>query len=485
MLQSKKVIGSIVLVCITLLAFPQEQLGLRLSNYSGINGTLFNPAFNVSSPLVWDVNLIAAGAFAENNYSYVKDASVIKIIRNHDGFAFSGDSNGEVNAPGRLQYDFTTGKRRKEAYANIFITGPSAMFHVKEHTLGVFFNFRSTVSVNRVPNSLGYYNVSALQTGDVLNVKPFKAAGLVWSEAGVNYGRNVYRKGHHTVNAGISLKFLQGYEAFYFQNHETVDIALNIDSMNYQQAHVTFGLASGALNATGEPYSLDQRGLGASLDMGAVYYRTKDKEKPFDWKIGVSLLDFGKITFDKEAQAHEINTDNAFDFVQGEYSNVQTTQDAIEILSEQSLTLSYASLVNNKFSIWTPAGISAFAEYAVTSRFYINAAVVRRLRFKGPVPERDNIWAVTPRYEHRWYEVSVPLVLYNDKKPRMGAAIRLGPLVIGSDNIFSWFGSHNTTGSDIYFALKLNPVSLHLMKQQRKSKYQPGKGFNVNDCFNF
>lgn len=477
-----RTLAGIVLVCASFQVFSQEQLGFRLSNYSGINGAFFNPAMSVNSPLAWDVNIFAAGTFTENNYVFIREASLVKIIRNRYGFALAGQENSELNTAGQLQYDFNTDKRRREGYVNLFVTGPSAMFHVRQHTFGIFFNLRFTASVNRAPASLGYYNVSTLQTGDVLHVKPFKSAGMAWSEAGLNYGYNIYSNGKHTVNAAASVKFLQGYEAYYFQNHEPVNIIMDVDSMQYQDAHVTFGLASGALHIRpNNPYRAEPRGYGASADIGAVYYMQKSKERHYEWKAGLSLLDFGRIVFRDDAQAHAITTETAFDFIQGHYTNSINAEDAFRILSAQSLSDTSASFVDDKFGMWTPAGISVFAERAITANFFVNVAAVRRLRFKGAVPERDNIWAITPRYEKRWYEVSVPLVLYNDKKLRVGAAVRLGPLAIGTDNLTSWFGSRNFTGSDVYIALKVNPMSLGLKQKQRDYARQ----FRLNDCFEF
>lgn len=477
---------ALLLICIISSTSAQEQLGLRVGNYSGINGTMLNPASAVSSPLRWDINVIAAGSFAENNYIFIKEANLFKVLRNgYYSRAGSASSNTETTvAPRGLEYDFTGGRRRKEAYTNTFVTFPSAMFHVKEHTFGIFFNMRSVVSTNRVPSSLNYLYLESLQQDDVLHVDPFKVAGMAWSEVGLNYGRNIFKNGKHSIDAGITFKFLQGYEAFYFKNHEPTDITFQQDSLTYQSAFVSFGLASGisGFGAGAAPYDFKARGYGASIDIGAVYYsKAKDKEKPYGWKAGISLVDFGKIAFKKNAQAHEVTTVQAFNFIQRHYTETDNFNEVFQLLSTQSMDDPNATLIDDKFGIWVPAGISIFGEYAFTKNIFVNAMMMRRMRFSGPVPERDNIWAVTPRYEHRWFEVSIPVVLYNDKDLRLGTALRLGPVVIGSDNITSWFGSHNFSGSDVYVALKLNPYSFGKNKSAslKKSPDSP------QDCFEF
>ncbi len=485
MLRGKILFTSALVAGICIPAFSQEQLGLRLTNYSGINATMLNPAFNVGSPLRWDVNIIAAGVFAENNYIYIKDANLFKVLSNRTGFSYAGNNNSETPAATEgLQYDFTTGDRKKEALVNAFVTGPSAMFHIKEHTFGIFFNARAVTSTNHVPSSLGYYDLDALQTGDVPHVEPFRAAGMAWSEIGLNYGRNIISKKRHLLNGGITFKLLQGYEAAYFENHEATNITIEQDYMTYDQAHVTFGTSTGAIGYgdAAQPYNFKMRGFGGAVDIGAVYMITsKSKKRPYDWKMGVSLLDIGKIKFTKDAQAHEIDSDAPFDFIQGQYPGVENFADVYRVLSTQSLDDPNISLTDDNFSVWTPAAITVFAERSLSNHFFINALMVRRLSFLGAMPERDNIWAITPRFESRWFEASLPLVLYNDRDFRLGTAVRLGPLTVGTDNIISWFGSQDFTGSDVYVALKLNPFNLKKgtgFKQKRAPT-------NPNECFDF
>ena len=60
----------------------QEQLGLRLGNYSGVNAIALNPAGSATYPLSWDINLVGVGATFHNNLSYIEKASIGKAARN-------------------------------------------------------------------------------------------------------------------------------------------------------------------------------------------------------------------------------------------------------------------------------------------------------------------------------------------------------------------------------------------------------------------
>ena len=78
----------IIPLCFTfLIAFSiknnaQEQLGLRLDNYAGVNALTLNPAANATNPLTWDVNLAGFGAWLNTNLGYIQKASVSKVLNN-------------------------------------------------------------------------------------------------------------------------------------------------------------------------------------------------------------------------------------------------------------------------------------------------------------------------------------------------------------------------------------------------------------------
>ena len=61
--------------------YAQEQLGLRLDNYSGANAITLNPAANATCAFGWDVNLIGIGIGGSNNMAYIENASVGKTVR--------------------------------------------------------------------------------------------------------------------------------------------------------------------------------------------------------------------------------------------------------------------------------------------------------------------------------------------------------------------------------------------------------------------
>src|SRR5882724_5108459 len=60
--------------CIALSA--QQNLGIRNSNYAGIQGALLNPASIAGSKLEWDVNVLSGDVVFANTFLYAPKSAV-------------------------------------------------------------------------------------------------------------------------------------------------------------------------------------------------------------------------------------------------------------------------------------------------------------------------------------------------------------------------------------------------------------------------
>ena len=68
--------------------FSQEQIGLRVENYAGVGSLSLNPTWQTTNPLAWDLNLVEASVFMDNNYAYFENASRKDIINNGENIRF-------------------------------------------------------------------------------------------------------------------------------------------------------------------------------------------------------------------------------------------------------------------------------------------------------------------------------------------------------------------------------------------------------------
>lgn len=474
-----------LLFCFSLIqANAQEQLGIRLDNYSGINGVLLNPAHHLTSPFAWDVNLLEGAQFFDNNYAFIRQAKLTDFLRNSADIEFLSAPNvdDETKVPnGTYVVDYYNDSRRR--YANILtsVMGPSFYARIHEnHSLGVFTRARFMANGKGISDNLSYYVWNDRPFFEEFSVNALSLGAMSWSELGLNY---MYSK--ETINGrlglGVSVKFLQGYEAAYFQTEEDFQLTkLPNDSLAGSPVIVNFGFTNSNLDGD---FGIQQNGTGFGIDLGMVY-AIGGEDEGYDWKIGFSLLDIGFIRFDQGEQ-HRIVTDATGLLHTVAYRSFQELGDLPEtsqILSEQLLGDPNASLQGESFTLFLPSALSLQIERSFSPSLFLNAALVQGFALNSIGTKRGSLVALSPRFESRWFGASLPLSLYNWQDLNLGLSFRLGFITLGTDNLLSMINAGEFTGTDGYFAIKINPLGIG--KSGSSKIRSKGKKGNV-ECYNF
>ncbi len=442
----------------------QEQLGLRLENYSGTNSVFLNPTATISTPLRWDVNLASVGVFLENNYGYVQDASVFALLRQRESLdvRLRSDVNNENLLPATafIADYFDDGKDR---YVNMLTTinGPSVMFKIKEHTIGAFYNYRFAFGSPNIPTNLSFYTYDERALFNSFPIAPFDGSIMIWDEIGVNYAYKIETNGGF-LSIGANIKYLRGKEAGYFENVNAFDLVkVGIDSIASDLATLNYGLTTASLEE--ETFANKTTGTGFGLDIGASATFGGYKDEGYTLKIGAALLDLGYINFNKNAQKHEAEVTQYTDVSAEEFENIQEVNQFNELLQQVSTEITGSpteTLQDNSFEMYLPSGISLQADYSFSENIFLNATIVQGFRLNKPGVQRNSIAAITPRYEHRWFSFQVPVVLHNYQNLRVGLSGRVAFLIIGTDNIGSLVGRFSDlTGADVYVGVKVNPFN--------------------------
>lgn len=449
----------IIMAHLTHLSFSQEQLGLRTETFSGVNSLGLNPANYLSGSFNWDVNLVGAGVFGQTNYGFIRYTSLSEIIRLSPEADLASNYNSENQFPeNTLILDFNDSNRRTYFNGSTTVMGPAFALRLESgHSFGVFTNFRTAVSAQQIPPSLNYYFFDRTPFGEAINIKPFSVAGMSWSEIGFNYARRVEMTSGN-LDIGVSLKFLNGYEAFFLNSKGTFDLTqFPGDTILLASPELEYGLTTS--NASGDDFSLNRNGGGLAVDIGAVF-TIEGYDGPYLWKFGAALLDIGRINFTGNAQLHRINEGQTFAIPTRDYDDLDNVDEILELLSEQAIGNSTASLQGRNFKVWLPGALSLQADYRLMSNVFVNATLIQRMPYRQNTIQRGNLLAITPRFEHRWLSAALPVSLYNYEKLRVGAAIRLAFLTIGTENLGSFVGRSNFYGTDVYVGLKINPFNL-------------------------
>ncbi|MCB9275383.1 MAG: hypothetical protein H6564_15165 [Lewinellaceae bacterium] len=444
----------------------QEQLGIRLSNYGGINSTLLNPAYHTSTPFSWDVNLVEGASHAWNNYTYFRDASLLSLLRDIDNLEveFGPDLvEGAQPKPGSVVIDFSTNSLARGAYVMSSVLGPS--FYVQlggQHRLGLVSRARLLASGRNIDTNYSYYDYDQRAYFDDFAVEPFRTAIGGWSEVGLNYAFTT-ETATGTFSAGITLKALQAYEGVYFTNRELFRYQkLPNDSIgSTTPANFIFGLTNNNLN--GQDYKAERNGGGFAADLGLVFTIDGYDDDPYLWKFGFSLLDLGKLNYQRNAEAHTVQIESPVSIatdVYRSFSKLEDGQDYLRFFSSQVLGDSSASKSGTSFGLWLPSAISFQADRALGGPFFLGATYTQGFPLGEAALQRGSLLAISPRLETRWLEAALPVSVYDWQQVRVGLAVRLAFLTIGTEQLGSIFQKREFRGYDLYFALKVNPFQL-------------------------
>ena len=464
----------------------QERLGLQIGNYSGVNGMTFNPASHVSSQVSWDVHLGGLGLFVNNNYGFMENLSVLNWYRDLDRVTVYTRPllEGAPIASFPLYLDFPQGSTRNYyGTLDVNVMGPGFMVKLKNgHSFGMFTRLRAMGS-GRVPNSVGFYNYYFYPEDEDLIVDPFRLGAMAWGELGFNYGYG-WETQLGSFGFGVNLRYLQGFEAIYFENLEQTTLQ-KFDGQNIRadEFHVRFGFTEN--NISGEPFDLARSGGGFGIDAGIMI--TGDGQGDlYQWKFGAALIDIGSVRFFRNVQTHRVDVDDVnIDGIP--FQNLDSTDllnAAIVEFSFQTLADSLRSLGSNAFTMALPSALTLQGEYAFTDFLFVNGVWVQSLPFSPIAVQRGDLLAVTPRFENRWFEAGLPISLYNWDQLQLGLYGRVGPLTLGTEKLGSLFLSNDLYGMDFYISLKVPPFRFQSRGKTLQQLRGKSKGSSAR-CYKF
>ncbi|MBW6461047.1 MAG: hypothetical protein K0B08_10795 [Bacteroidales bacterium] len=460
-------------LCMGQMLYGQHTIGLISGNYAGSAGTVINPSSIANSWLKADISLFSASGFVENNYFYLPapEGTISNIITGDYTFPFFSKPYGKGQRSVRTYYNDNSPK-------NIFIqsrvTGPSAMFSLRDHVFAVRIGARAVSSTRQVPYDIAnfsYYGMDFKPQQNIYFVRQnYNMASMAWYELNLSYATVLKRSQTNHWSAGITIGPALGYSGAYITGYDTRYIVYNDSILNVELLDAELGLALSFdyEKDVAEWLNPMVRGLGWGMDIGITWqFRDRHYQKKFPgnfyikrfedykFKVGVSIIDIGWIRFSKNAEKHVYDnvSNNQINTNDMEYDNIR---DELDYTSELFYGSPDASLRARRFNIYLPTAFSVQMDYHTYDQIYVNAMLIIPAWFIKPIVERPVVLAVTPRYETRLFEIHVPLVLYDYRYPRIGFAVRLAGLTIGSDNLGGFYKGSDITGADFYISYKVN-----------------------------
>ena len=470
----------------------QEMLGLPFSLYSGISSTAINPALLTGTRVFIDVNIVNGDvSFANNMFYFPSGNKTLSQAIHLDASLFK---DGEFKWGRSFNYyDNTIDKYFTN---NIKITGPSVMLQDGRHAFALTTTFRSFHSGNHIPYEIpiiAYEEYSFPRFHGVeFNDNDYSFVSMTWSEIGLSYALDVYERYNNRLTFGITAKALLGHEGAYIEMRNANFIIENSSDIDFKNidADIGFALPFGYGDEFTTNFKPLFKGYGLGLDFGLVFTKLKSTiagraenklcAKPFRdfvYKIGFSILDIGAVTFTEDAQLHEFNnvSKHWLDFDTIHFRGIESQ---MEIYSMGFYGNPDKSHTANKIKIGLPASISLQFDYHLKKNIYLSSLWMQPLKLNARTLWRPAQLAFIPRYENRYFGVSLPVSLFNYREPRLGLAIRLYSLTMGTDRLGSLLGLFNFDGMDFYFSFSLNIGKGSCMSAKRGACSNKGFGNN-------
>jgi len=473
----KSIITLLLLVCCIINSQAQDMLGTWGSNYGGVNSAIQNPAFIANSKLYFDINLVGANFGYYHNDFYLEETnSTMYDFLHQKKYSFpkqDAKTNYLINNVPELEKAFISSRQM----------GPGFMLNIGRNAFAVSFSAREAMSVSGLPDPIanlikhGIADSSIIKHGPFSITKPIKVAGMVWDETAFTYARVLKSDTKDVMTLGVTVKYLtsMGGAYLYIKN---VDFDMNSKNMlSITNANASLGLSLPiGYNQTKNDFGYNSSykfGKGFGTDLGftiqhntEIHYvqrfsRLCEQEfQQYDYRLAVSLIDLGYITFKNNAISGTLTSKKQIDYnINKGYYTIQGIVDTIN----NYFNLADSSLTRKKFTIYTPTALSFQYDKRITDNIYVTAAAIIGIPISKSAIQRPSQLAIIPRYESDIFEISMPLSFYDYTKPRLGLSARIFFLTVGTDRLLSLNGVHDYYGYDFYASIRLNFMKLFRM----------------------
>lgn len=438
----------------------QEMTGISHSNFSGNMGLNYNPSLFVGSPFLYEWNLLSADFFIDNDYLFRKRLS--------DRFDDVDNSDGSNDS----QFGTYDDVSKMNAYSSVLVRGPGYIRNAEKFSWGIHTTLRSATSVTDAPSHLVKFIKEGYDYAPQHDIRyssdPFRSASMIWGELGGTYGRKLLEvREKKYLAAAVTVKLIGGFDAAFIDFDRLDYVVTSADSFDLDVLSTTgtYGHSfTDDENTLKKPFK--PRGFGLGFDLGLTYYhkrkhgagdcnKSAENLKKYVFRAGFSIIDIGAVKFGKQAETYAFDSDN-FIWPQIDDAVINSVEQFDTTVSQYAFASPVGSFDKEKLTIWLPSAVAMDFDYCVIPKFYVNASAVIAAPLAKTAIVRSSMFGLTPRFETRLFEASMPLIFHEFKKAHLGLAFRYKWFVLGTDRLGALTGIWDNTGYDIFFGFKLN-----------------------------
>lgn len=459
----------------------QNNFTFSNDRYSGINSVVLSPTQSFLNPNPWDVNLVSADLFLQNDYAYISQQNIFGLPSSKIESA-----NPKKNITGENQpnvFDFYN-KENASLIFNSDILGPSFSIttHIKEkkYVFGMFSRLRSQTSFLDLDNYLRFGNEMIPQPM-LYEMKPFSTNTMNWNEIGINAATSIFPYSDKQWILGVNLKYEIGLDAANIISHQTLKLTAtqpavgdNPERMNiYASDYNVSANYITNYNSQTKTYDYKQNGSGLGVDIGLTMLDKDLREDEYQSKLSFNILDLGYVNFKKGINHSFVNGNTIWLQNNPNFDDqkFEGPEQYLKLLSKEAYGDENKSFAGYGFKIGLPTSININYSQRVKEHHFINFNWIQRVPvFENPL-KRNNILNANYSIQKEAFGYGVSTTLSEYKNIQFGGYVRLGPLILGSENIFPLlFKQKQLHAANIYLAIKLYPFWDNEMKRHRRQK---------------
>jgi outer membrane protein OmpA-like peptidoglycan-associated protein len=519
----KKLTWSILLLLSTFQVKAQAYLGVGSSNYAGALGNIVNPASFVDGRQKMDLALPALNFFTYQNFGYF-NADAMRTEQGNGGYwwAKSFTDTAILNSwayPSSTFIDRLIVHNYDASSAGVLGANINfrldlfnLAFHVGEkRAIGIYANLRSITNVDNMDPKLAVLSEEGLEYPALwntqLNEELVNVDHMTWSEIGFNYSQVLIDNKEHFLKIGVSPKVLLGFASAYVHTKDFSYNLINEDTSQYLAGTFDYGYSKevgdfisdgvdGLINSNNIGSYLKPGSIGFGLDVGAVYewrpnyakykYDMDGKtdlwmrnENKYKARVGFSILDMGAMKFTKGGLSRNfvVNSSSLFDLHRFESStDLETFDMVIDSLINESSAANNSEWVSlqdpaQTYRMRTPTAMSLQLDYHLWSYFYVNATAMVNMipKNKDTKVNVASQFSLTPSFDSPYFGLYFPIAYNKYSGLRTGLATRIGPVILGMNDMNLLRAKGEISGIDFYAGLHL-PILYHRVKDKDKDK---------------
>lgn len=483
--------GILILLFTASKGLAQHLQGIAPGNYAGTNSLYHNPAFVADSRYSVFGNLVGLNYYVGNNHvKWDAPYSFASFVTNSTGDQYRNDQ-GKLAFP-RKYLDQKLNGNLKYLNTGLDVRLPSLMISLKKGKMGLGFNTRARTLLHLSQTTEPLAQLIRGSTQDTtLHKQMFrnqsgKLAANIFGEYSLTFGAVVYDAETDFLKFGVTVKRVIGLS----QNHINIQKAdyelvpdpaygnlrymTAVSSLDGDTRYTTDdGIRSSSLNPEWWLLGKSAPGSGWALDIGAVYeyrpniQRYRNFSGPADsprrdpsvnkylYRIAASITDAGFLNFHNSYYNYAQSASNvAGNLDYGSFNPWRGFDNFYQAL-ENNLGLPAA--VPSKARTLMPMAFQASIDYRYTDNIFVNAMLVTPLtKARSGNMRQESLLSVVPRYEHRWFEISLPVSLMNHYRSLgIGLAGRAGPLWLGTDHLGGLFNIGKPKALSFYAGLSM------------------------------